>query len=358
MAMKAAVLHEVGQPFVVEDVELDGPREGELRIRVQASGLCHSDLHLAQGDNPVVVPAILGHEAAGVVEAVGEGVEGIAVGDLVSTSFSSFCGHCAQCQTGHNHRCDTKPAGVSRPRVSWRGEPVYALAGIGGFAEEVVAHRNSVVKLPEGVPAECAALMGCAVLTGAGAALNGAKVRPGSSVAVIGCGGVGLNVIQGARIAGAAQIIAIDTVPAKLEAARQFGATDVVLAGPDAVGAVRELSAGGVDYGFEVIGLPATLLQAYHMVRKGGTVALVGMPRNDAMMDLPIAKLMFNEIRMIGSFMGSSPFQVFLPQLARLYLDGKLLLDELISDRIRLDGINEGYARLVAGETRRNVVVF
>ncbi len=356
--MKAAVLHEVGQPFVVEDVELDGPRDGEVRIRVQASGLCHSDYHLAVGDNPVVVPAVLGHEAAGEVVAVGEGVDGLALGDLVSTSFSSFCGHCAQCQTGHNHRCDTKPEGVNRPRVSWKGNPVYALAGIGGFAEEIVVHKNSVVKLPEGIPAECAALMGCAVLTGVGAALNGAKVRPGSSVAVIGCGGVGLNVVQGARIAGAAQIIAVDTVPEKLEAARQFGATETVSAGPDAIGAVRELSGGGVDYGFEVIGLPATLLEAYHMVRKGGTVALVGMPRNDAMMDLPIAKLMFNEIRMIGSFMGSSPFQIFLPQLARLYRDGKLLLDELVSDRIGLGDINQGYARLVAGETRRNVIVF
>lgn len=356
--MKAAVLHEVGQPLVVEDVKLDGPQEGEVRIRVRASGLCHSDLHLAQGDNPVIVPAVLGHEAAGEVTAVGEGVAGIAVGDMVATSFSSFCGHCRECQTGHNHRCDSKPAGVTRPRVSWRGQPVYALAGIGGFAEEVVAHRNSVVKLPEGVPAECAALMGCAVLTGVGAALNGAKIRPGSSVAVIGCGGVGLNVVQGARIAGAAQIIAVDTVPAKLEAARQFGATDVIPAGPDAIGAVRDLTGGGVDYAMEVIGLPETLLQAYHMARKGGSVVLVGMPRNDAMMTLPIAKLMFNEISMTGSFMGSSPFQVFLPQLARLYRDGKLLLDELISDRIGLDGINEAYARLVAGETRRNVIVF
>ncbi len=359
--MKASIFHAVGEKLTVEDVELDGPRAGEIRLRVQASGLCHSDYHLIAGDNATTTPAVLGHEAAGIVEAVGDGVFGIAVGDRVATSFSAFCGECAQCQTGFNYRCDAKPTGMAREagsRITWKRRPVYQLAGIGGFAEAVVAHQRSVVKIPEGVPAECAALMGCAVQTGVGAALYGGRVQAGSTVVVIGCGGVGLNVVQGARIAGAAVIIAIDVSAAKLAAARKFGATDTVLGGPDAVAEVLEISGGGVDTAFEVIGLPATLLQAFKMLRKGGTAVLVGMPRTGAEVALPMASLMFNEVRVVGSLMGSSPFQILLPKLARLYRDGKLMLDELVSDRISLGEINEGYARMIKGETRRNVVVF
>src|SRR5262245_38516142 len=267
--MKAALLHEANTPLTVEDVQLDGPREGEIRVRVTASGLCHSDYHIMHGALPAPVPAILGHEVAGIVEAVGEGIRDLAVGDQVVSCFSSFCGLCDECQIGRNDRCIDKPKGPPRPaqsRITWKGKAVYQLADIGGFAEEAVLHRNSVVKVPKAVPAEAAALLGCAVLTGTGAAINGAKVRPGSKVAVLGCGGVGLNVIQGARIAGASQIIAVDIVPDKLEIARAFGATTGVVAGPDAVAEVQELTKGGVDYAFEVIGIPSVMRDAFLML--------------------------------------------------------------------------------------------
>ncbi|MFC3172770.1 Zn-dependent alcohol dehydrogenase [Novosphingobium bradum] len=359
--MKAALLCEARSPLSVEDVELDGPREGEVRIRVAASGLCHSDYHLMTGDLPIPVPAVLGHEVAGYVEAVGDHVPGLKVGDMVVTCFSSYCGHCGECQTGHNSRCTDKPKGPPREmgsRISWRGKPVYQLAGIGGFAEEVVAHHSSVVKISDRVPPAAAALLGCGVLTGAGAALNGARVRPGSSVVVVGCGGVGLNVIQGARIAGASQIIAVDLHPAKLQTARTFGATDGVLAGPTAVAEVKELTRGGVDYAFEVIGVPAAMRDAFLMLRMHGTLTIVGMAPTGSEFSVPALDILYKDARIIASGMGDAPFQLAIPQLARFYLDGQLKLDELVSRRIALNQINEGYDAMASGEVARNVVVF
>jgi D-arabinose 1-dehydrogenase-like Zn-dependent alcohol dehydrogenase len=243
--MKAAVLRQLGR-LDIEDVELDGPRANELRIRVLASGLCHSDYHMIIGDLPTTLPAVLGHEAAGVIEAVGSDVAGFTPGDMVITCFSAFCGHCHECQDGHSHRCEDKPGKPTDreagSRITRGAEAIYQLGNLSGFAEEMVVHHRSAVKMPEGMPATSAALMGCGVLTGTGAVLNAAKVEPGSSVAVIGCGGVGLNAVQGARIAGAVRIIAIDTSAEKLGLARKFGATDAVLAGPDAVGEVLELT--------------------------------------------------------------------------------------------------------------------
>jgi S-(hydroxymethyl)glutathione dehydrogenase/alcohol dehydrogenase len=360
--MKAAVLREIGR-LEIEDIELDGPRADEVRIRVLASGLCHSDYHVIVGDVPRFPrPAVLGHEAAGVVEAVGENVRGIARGDLVTTCVSAFCGQCHECQSGHNYLCDAPPGQpsdrLSGSRLTKDGAPIFTLANLGGFAEEMVVHQRAVTKIPEGVPPEAAALMGCAVLTGVGSALNGAKVHAGSTVAVIGCGGVGLNVIQGARIAGAARIVAVDLKPAKLELARQFGATDAVLAGPDAVAEVVEMTQGGVDYAFEVIGLPAAMRDALAMLRKRGTAVLIGVPKSGAELTTPILPIIVKENRLIGAFMGSSSFQLFLPQLAQYYLSGQLKLDELVSARIPLEKINEGYARMAAGEVARNVIVF
>jgi S-(hydroxymethyl)glutathione dehydrogenase/alcohol dehydrogenase len=359
--MKAAVLRQLGR-LDIEQVELDGPREGELRIRVLASGLCHSDYHMIMGDLPTVLPAVLGHEAAGVVEAVGEGVPGFARGDMVITCFSAFCGQCHECQDGNSHRCEDKPGKpanrASGSRITRNGEAIYQLGNLGGFAEDMVVHHRSAVKMPEGMPPASAALMGCGVLTGTGAVLNAARVEPGSTVAVVGCGGVGLNAVQGARIAGAVRIIAVDTSAAKLETARRFGATDTVLAGPGAPGEVVEMTRGGVDYAFDVVGGSATAQDALAMVRTGGTLVLVGVARHDAHLSVPITAFVMTEKKVIGTLMGSAPFQTFLPKLAAHYLGGNLLLDEIVSQQIPLEAINEGYAQMADGKVARSVIMF
>jgi len=362
IAMKAAVLRQLGR-LDIEDVQLDGPRAEELRIRVLASGLCHSDYHVVTGDLPTALPAVLGHEAAGVVEAVGSAVTGFAPGDMVITCLSSFCGHCYPCQGGHNHRCEDKPGDPTDRDAGSRitasdGEAIYQLGNLGGFAEEMVVHQSSAVKMPEGLPASCAALLGCGVLTGTGAVLNAARVEPGSTVAVIGCGGVGLNAVQGARIAGAARIIAIDTNADKFDLARKFGATDVVQAGPDTVAEVIEMTRGGVDYAFEVVGTAATAQNAYDMVRAGGTAVLVGVAPLNSSLSVPITGMIISEKRVIGTLMGSTPFQTYLPKLAALYLQGSLLLDDLVSEEIPLDRINEGYAQMIGGNIARSVITF
>jgi S-(hydroxymethyl)glutathione dehydrogenase/alcohol dehydrogenase len=328
---------------------------------VVGSGLCHSDYHVISGDLPSAFPIVLGHEASGVVEAVGSDVRGLAVGDHVVTCTSIFCGYCADCQAGHNHLCSDRPIRPGLPassQLTQTSGPVVAFCHLGGFAEEMVVHRNAVTKLPEGMPLDIAALLGCAVTTGVGAATEAAQIRPGSSVAVIGCGGVGLNVVQGARLAGAAQIIAVDLNPAKLELAKTFGATHGVRGGQGAVEEVVELTKGGVDFAFEVIGVPAAQRQGYLMLRNRGTLTLVGVPPAGADFAAPGMTMLRKELRVIGSLMGSVPFQRAVPAYAQLYLDGRLKLDELISQRIRLEDINRGYDQLIAGETARSLIVF
>jgi S-(hydroxymethyl)glutathione dehydrogenase / alcohol dehydrogenase len=359
--VKAAILHETRQPMVIEDVELDAPRAEEVRIRVVASGLCHSDYHFMVGDMPCPVPALLGHEASGIIEAVGEDVRGLKPGDQVVTCFSAYCGECGQCQTGHTHRCDDKPARPATPadaRVRLRGQPVFQFGGLGGFAEEMLVHSHAVTKLPEGMPLDLAALLGCAVITGVGAAVNRAKVGPGQTVVVIGCGGVGLNVIQGAKIAGAGRVIAVDLNPSKLELAKVFGATDTVLGGEQAVAEVVELTNGGVDAAFEVIGLAQTARQAAMMLRKGGTAVMVGVPKAGTEFAFPASPFLSKEISVTSTIMGSAPFQLFVPKLAQLYLDGVLKLDPLVSQRIPLADINRGYEQMVAGDVARSLITF
>ncbi|MEY2925610.1 MAG: hypothetical protein RL367_87 [Pseudomonadota bacterium] len=359
--MKAAVLRMAGQPMTIEDIDLDHPRADEVRIRVKASGLCHSDLHFMTGDFAAPMPMVLGHEAAGVVEAVGADVRSINAGDHVVTCVSAFCGACGECQSGHNYRCDDKPGrtrDAGDQALSHNSEPIYRIGNLGGFAEAMVVNHRAVAKLPEDMPFDAACLMGCGVLTGAGAVLNSAKVEQGSSVAVIGCGGVGLNVIQAARIAGATQIIAIDLNPGKLELAKSFGATHTVTGGPASVAEILSLSGGGVDYAFEVIGLTSTIRDAFGMLRKGGTAVLIGIPKMGAEVSLPVLPFVLKEVRVIGSLMGSVPFQVFIPQLARHYLNGVLKLDELVSNRIGLKDINDGFAKMSSGDIARSVIIF
>jgi S-(hydroxymethyl)glutathione dehydrogenase/alcohol dehydrogenase len=357
--MKAAILHEPGKPMTIEDVTLDAPQPDEVRIRVVASGLCHSDYHFLTGDLPCPLPALLGHEAAGIIEAVGENVRHLKPGDAVVAG-SPWCGVCGECTSGHTHRCDDRPGRGpnGRPRITLDGTPVFQFVEQGGFAEEMLIHSRGATKLPEGMPLDVAALLGCAVITGVGAAINRAEIRPGATVAVIGCGGVGLNVIQGAKIAGAARIIAVDVNQAKLQLAKEFGATDTIRGGADAVAELQELTRGGVDYAFEVIGLKETIRQAFLMLKKGGTAVLVGVPPAGTELELPASHFLRNEVRVMSTIMGSSPTLQFIPQLAQFYLDGRLKLDPLISQKISLADINRGYDQLAAGEVARSVITF
>lgn len=282
--MRAAVIESVGGPFEVVDVCIDAPGPGEVLIHVRASGLCHSDLHVASTDVGFPMPAVLGHEVAGVVAAVGDGVADVAVGQHVVTSPVHCCGSCRACLAGRPYQCarssaTSRPQGAA-PRLALGARPLAQFIGIGGFAEQVLVHATNVVAVPEEIPFDRAALLGCGVVTGAGAAVNTARVRPGDTVAVIGCGGVGLNVVQGAALCGAERIVAVDLDPAKLGMARTFGATDTVDAAEgDAVAQVRELAGGGVTHAFEVIGLKQTTEQALAMLEIGGTAYLIGVHR-------------------------------------------------------------------------------
>lgn len=356
--MRAAVLREVGSPLEIMDVTIDKPKAREVLVRVVACGLCHSDYHFIKGDLPVVLPAILGHEVSGIVEAIGDQVTSCAVGDHIVGNPALFCGHCDYCVSGKNHICSDKPVRglTENPRVSLDGQKLYTSAFLGGFGELMLVHENSIVKMPEGMPMDKAALLGCGVITGVGAVLNAAQVRPGSRVAVLGCGGVGLNAIQAARLAGAGQIIAVDLMPEKLEMARAMGATDFVGKSDDAVAEVRELSKGGVDYSFEVIGLAKTMAMAVEMLRPGGLMTIVGASPANA--DIPVNgfNMLKNEWRIQGTYLGSSPGTREIPMLANLYLKGQLEL--LLAERIALEEINQGFDRLISGKQARSVITF
>ncbi|MGI4814374.1 MAG: Zn-dependent alcohol dehydrogenase [Janthinobacterium lividum] len=359
--MKAAVLHEINTPLVVENLQLDDCDDHEVRIQVAASGLCHSDYHMITGDLPRPKPVVLGHEVAGIVIGVGDRVRGVRTGDHVVTCLSSYCGHCRQCMIGRSYRCIAKPlrSEQEKPRLSLNGTPVFQMGGLGGFAEQVLVHENAAAILPREMPLDRAAILGCAVVTGVGAAINTAKLRPSDSVAVIGCGGIGLNVIQGARLSGVQTIIAVDQVPAKLELAKRFGATHTVLSDANAVDSVKALSDGGVDHAFEAIGLQQTQQLAFAMLGVGGVLTLIGIPKATAALSLPEQYLsIVTEKRVQGSLMGSSIFQHDLPRFARMYLDGHLLLDELVSQRLPLAEINKGFKDMLGGTVARSVVVF
>lgn len=360
--MRAAITPAVGQPFLVTEVELADPIGREVLIEIKASGLCHSDLGVAEVDRGFPMPALLGHEIAGVVLEVGPDVREFAVGDVVVASPITSCGHCDSCLRGERYRCRQPEEIRRRPeegaRITLEGEPVAQFIGIGGFAERALVHENNIVKIPAGIPFEVAALLGCGVVTGAGAAINSARVRPGDTVAVIGCGGVGLNVIQGAALAGARRIIAIDLQPGKLEMARDFGATDLVNAGEtDPVEAVKELTGGGVTHAFEVIGLKQTAEQSVAMLEKGGTAYLIGVQRPGTTLELLLFEdITANQKGVRAVAMGSTNLKVDIPMYAELYLQGRFKLDELVSQTIALDEINEGYAALKQGGVARSVI--
>jgi S-(hydroxymethyl)glutathione dehydrogenase/alcohol dehydrogenase len=366
--MRAAVLHSVPGSLVVEDVTPSPPGPREVLVRTAAAGLCHSDLHFMEGTFVASTPTVLGHESAGVIEAVGSEVTYVAPGDHVITCLSVFCGQCEFCLAGRPSLCDrigTERASDEPPRLSLAGRPCGQFASLGSFAEQMLVHEHAVVKIRPEMPLDRAALIGCGVTTGVGAVFRTAAVEAGSTVAVIGCGGVGLNCVQGAALAGASRVVAVDTNPFKLKMAEQFGATDLVDAGAvDPVDAVRSLLPGaagprsaGVDYAFEAIGLSQTAEQAFAMLKKGGTATIIGMIRPGSTVQLPGADFL-SEKRIQGSSMGSNRFRQDMPRYIDLYLDGRLKLDELVSARIALDDVNDGFAAMTRGEVARSVIVF
>ncbi len=359
--MKAAVLREVNKPLSIENISHGKPGPREVLVRTVAAGVCHSDLHFQNGAYPYPLPAVLGHESAGVVEAVGADVRYVKKGDHVITCLSAFCGHCEQCLTGHLSLCqepELQRDATQEPRLGNKAAPIAQFLNLSSFAEYMLVHEHTIAKIRPDMPLDRAALIGCGVTTGVGAVIHTAKVEPGATVAVIGCGGVGLSAINGAAIAGASRIIAVDMVPAKLDLARKFGATDTVNAKDvDAIEAVREMTSGGVHYSFEAIGLKKTAEQAFKMLRRGGTATVIGMIPVGTMVELHGPEFL-QERRMQGSNMGSNRFRVDMPRFVEFYLQGRLHLDDLISRRIKLEDVNDGLNALYTGEVARSVIMF
>lgn len=359
--MKAAVLREVKKPMVIEDVTINKPGPHEVLVRTVAAGVCHSDLHFVEGLYPYPLPVVLGHESAGVVEQVGSEVRTVKPGDHVITCLSAFCGHCEHCLTGHLSRCvspETKREAGDEPRLGSAGGNMNQFLNLSSFAEQMLIHEHALVAIRKDMPLDRAALIGCSVMTGVGAVIHTSKVRPGETVAVVGCGGIGLAAIQGAAIAGAGRIIAVDMVGSKLNLAKHFGATDVVSAKDgDPVAQVIELTKGGVHHSFECVGLKQTAEQSFKMLGRGGTANIIGMIPVGVHIELHGVDFL-GEKRIQGSVMGSNRFPVDMPRLVDFYMSGRLKLDEMISRRIKLKDINEAFAELKTGEIARSVIMF
>ncbi len=359
--MKAAVLRGIKQPLEIEDIQISKPGPREVLIRTTCAGVCHSDLHFQNGSYFYPMPAVLGHESAGVVEEVGSDVSYVQKGDHVITCLSVFCGHCEYCLSGRPALCtkgDTRRRPDQPPRLNKGDEVINQFLDLSSFAEQMLVHEHALVKITKDMPLDRAALIGCGVTTGMGAVLNTARIEAGSSVAVIGCGGVGLSAVQGASIGGAGRIIAIDVLPSKLELARKFGATDTVNAGEgDPVAQVRELTGGGVDYAFEAIGLKIAVEQAWGMIKNGGTATIIGMIPMGTKVELDGVSFLF-EKKIQGSSMGSNRFRFDMPKYVDFYLNGKLNLDDLISQHVKLEEVNQAFADLEKGEVARTVIQF
>lgn len=359
--MKAAVLREVRTPLRIEDVQIAKPGPHEVLIRTMAAGLCHSDLHFMEGSYLHALPAVLGHESAGIVELVGSEVRTVKPGDHVITCLSAFCGHCEHCITGHLSLCqspDTKRGADHPPRLSQAGVSLPQFLNLSAFAEQMLVHEHACVAIRKDMPFDRAALIGCAVMTGVGAVIHTSQVRPGETVAVIGCGGVGLSALNGAAIAGASRIIAIDMNEVKADLARAVGATDFINASQtDAVAAVQEMTTGGVHHSFEAIGLAKAAEQAFGMLRRGGTANIIGMIPVGQTISLMGAAFL-GEKRIQGSMMGSNRFPVDMPRLVDFYMSGRLKLDDLVSRRLKLEQVNEAFDEMKRGEIARSVIVF
>ena len=373
MKTKAAVLHEIGRPrpyaetrpLLIEELELDPPGEGEVLVRIGAAGLCHSDLSVVNGNRPRPVPMALGHEAAGEVVEVGRGVSDLVPGDHVVMIFVPSCGHCLPCMEGRPALCEpgaqSNGAGTllsGQRRLHLEGRDVHHHMGVSAFAEYAVCARPSLVKIDPELPLTEAALFGCAVLTGVGAVVNTAKVVPGSSVAIVGLGGVGLNALLGARLAGAERIVAVDVLDDKLALARQLGATDTFNAtNPDAIVAIREVTKGGVDYAFEMAGSVKAMDLCYRVTKRGGTTVTAGLSHPNHKFEVQHVSLVAEERTVKGSYIGSCVPLRDVPRYIALYRHGKLPVDRLMSAQLTLEQINEGFDRLAEGHTVRQVIV-
>jgi len=374
MKMRAAILEEIGRPapytksrpIVIREVDLKGPQSGEVLVRMSAAGLCHSDLSVINGDRPRQIPMVLGHEAAGVVEEVGPEVHDLVPGDHVVCVFVPSCGHCAPCANGRPALCEPGAAanGAGQMlsggyRLSDAGHDVHHLCGVSSFAEYATISRRSLVKLDKEVPLHIAALMGCAVLTGAGAVFNTGDVTPGCTTAVIGLGGVGLAAILGAVAAGAESVVAIDTLDSKLELAKSFGATHCFNAkDPDVESKVKEATSGGVDVALEFAGSARALELGYRITRRGGTTITAGLPNPKDMFQIPAVSLVAEERQIKGSYLGSGVPSRDIPRFLGLYSRGKLPVEKLMTHRIKLDEINEGFDRLHDGSAIRQIIDF
>ncbi len=368
--MKAAVLHKTGGPFQIEEVDLLPPEPGEVRVRLVAAGVCHSDWHMVTGHLSRPFPVVLGHEGAGIVEEVGRDVRSVRRGDHVILNWSPSCDRCFYCSRQQHNLCETfvegRRGGTMRDgttRLRLNGEVVHQFSTVSTFAEYTIAPEESCIVIADDIPLDVASLLSCAVTTGVGAALNTVHMHPGDSAVVFGCGGVGLNVLQGARLSGAYPIIAVDTAQAKMDIARQFGATHTVLSGSDngeeVLQQIRALTAGrGADFAFEAIGLPSVQEQALKSIRPGGALVVVGVAPRGSHTRYEGLDLHVREKRIYGSLYGSCNTRREFPRLLELYRSGQLLLDELISGRYALSQINDAYVDLLNGDARRGVIVF
>jgi S-(hydroxymethyl)glutathione dehydrogenase/alcohol dehydrogenase len=360
--MKAAVVNEYGAGFDIEHIEIDTPRDHEVLVEVRAAGLCHSDLHVADGTIPFGLPIVLGHEIAGIVHETGTAVTTLRPGDHVVGSLVQWCGECRACRAGRSYQCERPGATLrdadDRPRLRRHGESLIQGYGLGGFAEFALVHEHQLAQVSAEVPFPQAALLGCGVATGVGAAVNTADVRPGETVVVIGAGGVGLNVVSGAQLAGASRIIALDLQPHKRELALAFGATEVIdPADGDIVEAVLAATEGGADHVFEVVGLKSTSEQALAFARRGGAVYLIGLHSPGSKIEIDAqSELIRGQKRIQGVSMGSAVMDRDVPRYADLYLQGRLDLDSLVSREVRLDEIDAAYEELEGGSIARSVV--
>jgi Zn-dependent alcohol dehydrogenase len=368
--VRGAVLREMGlakpyadtHPLAIEELELDGPGPGELLVRVRAAGLCHSDLSVIDGSRPRVMPMVLGHEAAGEVLETGPETPGFAVGDHVVLAFVPSCGQCVPCLSGRAALCEPGAAANTAGTLlsgerRWR-DGLHHHLGVSAFADQIVVSAQSTVKVDDDLPFEIAALFGCAVLTGVGAAINSAQVTADDRVAIFGLGGVGLSALVGAVVSGAGTAVAVDVVPEKLELARELGATHAVQAGEHAVSEVREATRGGADKTIETVGSARVLADAYAATRRGGTTVTVGLPHPEQMLSIPAVSLVAEERTLKGSYLGSCVPKRDIPRFIEMYKGGSLPVDRLLTHTLSLDELNEGFDRLAAGQGVRQAVIF
>jgi NDMA-dependent alcohol dehydrogenase len=358
--LKAAVSYEYSKPLVVEEITLDPPKQGEVKVKLAATAICHSDIHIINGDLPSNLPFVAGHESAGYVEEVGKGVTGFKPGDPVVISLLASCGKCKYCLTGRSHMCNAVwPLDTEARMHNKKGQDIMEVLRTGSFAEYTIVDQSQLVKIPEDMPMDRASLLACGVITGFGAVVNRAKVPPMSSCVIIGAGGVGLNAVQGAAISGAYPVIAVDIADNKLKAARTFGATHTVNSSKeDPIKKVQELTGGGADFVFITVGSVNAIVQAFAMSGPRGMTVIVGLPKFTDTLTLPPFQFIKDERVLTGGYMGSTQLHTDVPKLVALYKAGILKLDELITNRFPLEDINKAIDQVVKGQALRNIIMF